>query len=131
MELPNGKSGGAISLKEAKNWTKNYRDEAASTPEEKVRKKARAHYFDREVIDQILVQPGCAGIRMYYALNDEKEQQLILVGVNADGKDQLPEEMDDKMATEQLQTRSLKPAHIVADRSATCPNKCDEGSALN
>lgn len=40
----------------------------------------------RNVIDQILAQPGCAGIRFYNAYNEMGEKTLVYVGLNSDGK---------------------------------------------
>jgi hypothetical protein len=40
----------------------------------------------RTIIDQILAQPGCAGIRFYNAYNEIGEKTLVYVGVNKEGK---------------------------------------------
>lgn len=40
----------------------------------------------RNIIDQILAQPGCAGIRFYNAYNEMGEKTLVYVGLNSDGK---------------------------------------------
>ena len=78
------KAGGPIDLEKAKEWTDNYmranRGETIS------------HLFGREVIEKILRQKNCAGIRIYYATSehDRGKRQLILVGTDRFGKDQLP-----------------------------------------
>jgi len=41
----------------------------------------------RNIIDQILVQPGCVGMRFYNALNEEGQKTLVYVGIDAEGKD--------------------------------------------
>ena len=42
---------------------------------------------DRAIIDEILAQPGCAGIRMYFALEADNSPTLVVVGVDANGLD--------------------------------------------
>ncbi len=40
----------------------------------------------RNIIDQVLAQPGCAGIRLYNAYNEMGEKTLVYVGLNKEGK---------------------------------------------
>jgi hypothetical protein len=40
----------------------------------------------RNIIDQVLAQPGCAGIRFYNAYNEVGEKTLVYVGLNSEGK---------------------------------------------
>ena len=40
----------------------------------------------RNIIDQVLAQPGCEGIRFYNAYNEMGEKTLVYVGLNKDGK---------------------------------------------
>jgi hypothetical protein len=47
----------------------------------------RGYHLGRNIIDQILAQPGCAGIRFYYGLNENAQKTLVYVGIDADGKD--------------------------------------------
>ena len=64
----------------------------------------------RTIVDQILAQPGCAGIRFFNALNESGQKTLVYVGVDASGNDLVKKvvvEEDGKLAT--------VPA-IVADR---------------
>jgi hypothetical protein len=41
----------------------------------------------RNIIDRILAQPGCVGLRFYNALNEAGERTFVYVGIGADGKD--------------------------------------------
>ena len=50
----------------------------------------RAHFFGRQIIEKILAQPGCMGIRIYYAIDDKGKKQLILVGADEKGGNQWP-----------------------------------------
>ena len=42
------------------------------------------HFYEigRNIIDQILAQPGCAGMRFYNAYNEMGEKTLVYVGLN-------------------------------------------------
>ena len=47
----------------------------------------RGYHLGRNIIDQILAQPGCVGMRFYYGLNEEGQKTLVYVGIDADGND--------------------------------------------
>lgn|SRR5690606_35831672 len=40
----------------------------------------------RNILDQILAQPGCEGIRFYYGYNEQGEKTLVYVGLDKKGK---------------------------------------------
>lgn len=46
------------------------------------------HFYEigRNILDQILAQPGCEGIKFYNAFNEMGEKTLVYVGLNKDGK---------------------------------------------
>lgn len=44
------------------------------------------YVIGRSVIDEILAQPGCVGMRFYNAYNESGEKTLVYVGLNKDGK---------------------------------------------
>lgn len=46
-----------------------------------------AGYFDRAVIDQILSEPGVAGLRIYQGMNADSSPALVIVGVDGQGDD--------------------------------------------
>lgn len=91
-------------LAEAAQWTKNYRD---SVPAGSV----KGHYFGRKILEDILAQDDCVGIRIYYALNDDGVKQLIISGVDAD-------ENDIYQGT-------------LAEKSFLCPSRCGVANPLN
>ncbi|MER2998436.1 hypothetical protein [Pontibacter populi] len=107
MATFNGTEGSAIELEQAAAWTANYRKEAIADPNGMVTK---AHFYGREILQKLLDQEGCMGIRMYYARDEKGQKQLVLVGADAEGND-----MED----------------IVVDNSKICPPDCDEGGNLN
>ncbi len=44
-------------------------------------------YFHRKDLDDLLAQPGCAGLRYYYGRKADDQNSLILVGVDKEGND--------------------------------------------
>jgi hypothetical protein len=104
----NGSEGGPLDLVTAKEWTSNFRSKSTSSDE------VLAHYFGFEVIQKILDQSGCVGIRIYYALDDNGEKKLLLVGVDSKGENLLPLEGG----------RTDDDGDIVADYSWPCPDYC-------
>ena len=64
----------------------------------------------RNIIEQILTQPGCVGMRFYDAINEQGQKTLVYVGVDASGKD-----MTKQVVVEKGGAISTVPA-IVADR---------------
>lgn len=64
----------------------------------------------REIISEILAQPGCAGIRFFDAINEEGRKTMVYVGVDASGKT-----MVEKIVVDRAGAISTVPA-IVADR---------------
>jgi len=46
-----------------------------------------SYVIGRNIIDEILAQQGCVGIRFYNALNENGQKTLVYVGIDADGKD--------------------------------------------
>ena len=101
-----GTEGDAIDLTTAKRWTSNYRAINSTG--------VQAHYFGNEIIQQLLERPGCVGIRMYYAINDEGERKLLLIGVDANGENLLPSTV----------ARVKDDEDPVVDYSFPCPTYC-------
>lgn len=48
-----------------------------------------SYFVGRNIVEQILAQPGCVGLRMYNAYNEAGEKTLVYVGVSAEGNDML------------------------------------------
>ena len=75
----------------------------------------RGYHLGRNIIEKILAQPGCAGIRFYYGLNEEGQKTLVYVGMDADGKDLVKR-------TVVMQSGALAEADgIIADRIGGIP----------
>lgn len=69
-----------ITLADAALLTRRHRDAASLRGE-------RGGMFARAAVEQLLIQPGCAGLRFYYGRRDDGSAALVLVGVNEGGND--------------------------------------------
>jgi len=100
-----GSEGGTIPIATAAAWTANFR--ATITPASPI----IAQYFGEDIIQSILDQSGCVGIRFYYAIDGGGKNTLIMVGVDTDENDMI--------------------SGIVADFSMPCPTACSSANVLN
>lgn len=101
MALP-PKKDHRITLADAAALTKAHRSANTGGP--------KAHYFDRSAFDAILAQPGCAGIRLYHAAEENGDPTLVMVGVDGSGADMT--------------------AGTLMEQAWPCPPYCDGASAL-
>ena len=111
-----GKESDPIALETAKAWAGNYRKKNPGERE--------GHFFGFEILNQILAQKGCMGIRAYYAIDEKGQKQLLLVGVDAKGENILPTSMKLNPGTK------TQADAIVADASFPCPSMCADGTSL-
>jgi hypothetical protein len=93
----------SISLKEAKELIKARNAGLKGTA-------VKGGTFNRKIFDKILAQKGCVAIRYYYAQHKDGSPALVLVGVDANGKDM---------------TKAT-----LADKTSGCPPFCDQTSDL-
>lgn len=130
--------GGRIELEQAAKWTGYYR---MRYPNETI-----SHLFGNDIINEILSQPGCSGLRIYYSnserpgfvqrlfiglsnffrkglVNTVGTKHVIVVGVNSDGTDQLPAPVGQPAPDVQpLAAMSSSGAgNRAADMSSPCP----------
>lgn len=98
----NGTEGGAITLKAGAAMTADYRRNNPGV--------IKARFFGKDILNDILDQTGCMGIRMYYGENENGEPELVLVGADTDENDIIG---------------------IVADMSVPCPTSCGSANSLN
>ena len=91
-------------LTTAVEWTTNYRNPIQQGD-------TISHFFGKNIIQSILDQEDCMGIRIYYALDENGKKQLIIVGADAKENDIYE--------------------GIIAERSYSCPPYCPSNSPLN
>lgn len=97
-----GTEGGQITLENGAEMTAKYRHDY---PNETL-----AHFFGKDILEKILDQEGCVGIRFYYGIDEDGQKQIVMVGVDSDENDL---------------------TNLVADMSFPCPNACSTPNALN
>ncbi|MCZ8021876.1 MAG: hypothetical protein O9302_14770 [Cyclobacteriaceae bacterium] len=107
-------AGGKISKKQAREWVARYRKENEGNP-----KVLYSETFDKDLIQELLNEPGCAGIRIYNSIDDEGKLQLILVGVDSNGKNILPSNEE-----------STSEAEILLEFGKRCPPYCVDEDSL-
>ena len=76
----NGNEGEFVTLNDASRWTANYRN--TIQPGDTI-----AEFQGKDKLLELLNQEGCVGIRFYYAINDEGNKILVLVGADCDEND--------------------------------------------
>jgi hypothetical protein len=103
-----GSEGRAIDLTTASEWTETYRESGSTL--------TLAHFFGKNIINSILAQTGCVGIRIYYGIDGNGKQALIMVGADSSENDILG-------------TPSA-PA-IIANFAMPCPTYCSSSNPLN
>jgi hypothetical protein len=66
--------------------------------------------MDNGSYQQLMTQPGCEGVRTYFALDDTNKLTIVVVGVDANGNDMTN--------------------GIILERAHTCPINCPNNSPL-
>jgi hypothetical protein len=95
-----------ISYNDAALLTQNYRD--AQAPGSNY---VKGEYFSKASLELVLDQSGCVGIRIYYGLDENNVQRLVIVGVDANEND---------MVTGQ-----------ILEHGTLCPPHCGTSNNLN
>lgn len=103
METLNGTEGENIPLADAIQMTSAFR---AANP-----RAIKAFYIGRDIMNELLKQENCVGMRIYNALDVDNQAQVVIVGVTADNVDLYE--------------------GIRADKTKPCPTLCDNNSPLN
>lgn len=113
------RAGRRMKLKDAAHWTRQYREARQQTGDQLT----RAHYFGKDFLLRLLNEPGCAGLRIYQAIDYHGIGRVVLVGVDEKGQDLLPrKEENGKMLPEESDS--------VGETPVKCPDDCDSTSPL-
>jgi hypothetical protein len=78
--MSTGKEGHEITVEQAREQVRRWQDGKTARAGDPV-----CELFSRNVLDKILAQPGCAGLRIYHGRNDKGQHTVVLVGAAADG----------------------------------------------
>jgi hypothetical protein len=98
----NGSEGGTISRAAARALMSNYRNSPAFSANNQI----EGILFGKDHIENLLAQPGCTGIRIYYGkegITNNDPPKLILVGFDIDGNDM---------------------SNLIVDLGFPCPTHC-------
>ena len=98
----NGTEGEEITLDEGAAMTAAYR---LANPDRII-----AGFYGRDILEELLAVPGAKGIRIYYGLDSDGNNETVLVAADADGNDILS---------------------LVVDRNKPCPKWCSSANPLN
>ena len=69
-------------LQKAKGMVQNYTSGIGAND-------VRAYFYGKNKINDLLNQPGCVGIRVYFAKDDNGTMAMMLVGADANGDDMI------------------------------------------
>ncbi|NSL86573.1 hypothetical protein [Chitinophaga solisilvae] len=117
-------AGDFISRAEMDLLCKNHDDDHAN--QKSLNGHVKAMCFGKDKIQQLLDQPGCTAVRIYYGLKIDtdgdgiKEKKMVLVAVDEDGNDILPPAGDP--ATGAV-AKSMSSA-LILDQGIPCPEYC-------
>ncbi|WP_428328129.1 hypothetical protein [Mucilaginibacter sp.] len=136
-QILTGKEGEDFDLELAASWTQNYRHKHPG--------ETQSHFFGKEILQKILDQEGCMGIRFYHAHskplsswqrsmvslskfllnvvgNVEGEKHIIIAGATRDGSDMLnTKTAPQPLGRTELKAVALMPLDIVGQQSMPCP----------
>lgn len=84
-----GSEGGPISLDQMNQWMSNYQNQQQSNfPGKTI---IKGHFLGSEKIKQLLDEKDAVGIRIYYGVNQNGTDTIMVVAARADMSDILPD----------------------------------------
>jgi hypothetical protein len=95
-------NGSKITLNEGSNLTEAFRNAYPN--------QVKAELFDKDLIEDIIDQQGCTGLRIYNGL-DNGDMVSVLVGVDSNGNDMTN--------------------GVIIERGTKCPRICSQDNELN
>ena len=118
-------SNGFISLQQAIEMTTRYRENKEAVIAKEYAGQdilCISDTLNKSAVATLLAKPGCTAIRLYYGMNEELQVRPILVAVNENNEDMLPD------------TANLDgddPGEDIVDDAIKCPPLCPPPSKLN
>lgn len=76
--------------------------------------------FNRDALDTLLAKEGCAGLRIYYGMDENLKVHAIIVAVNEDNEDMLPSG-----------NSLIENGEDIVEEGQRCPDLCPPPSPLN
>ena len=84
---------------------------------------ALSETFDRSAFDTLLAKSGCTGLRIYYGMGEDLKIHAIIVAVNENNEDMIPENS--------LNNNEDDDDDDIVDSANRCPELCPPSSPLN
>jgi len=81
----------------------------------------KSETFDKNSILDLLNQPGCSSLRIYYGMTDDLNIHAVLIGVDADDKDMV----------EGVAAMTDNADAVILEEAIRCPDTCPPASPLN
>ncbi len=78
--------------------------------------------FNRDAFDELLSKSGCAGLRIYYGMDESLKVHAIIVAVDESNEDILPPKVLNALEGDD---------EFIAEEGQRCPNICPPPSPLN
>jgi hypothetical protein len=100
----NGNEGEFITLEEGAAMTARFRNTVQQGT-------VVAQFIGKEKLIELLNQPNCVGVRLYYGIDENNQNSIVSVGVASNENDL---------------TNGL-----IIDRNIKCPPRCSKSNALN
>lgn len=98
-----GNEGEKITLQEAVKFTENYRKSEKAEA-------VKAEFIGKDLVEEILSQEKCVGLRLYFGKNEKGDLNIVIVGADGDGNDLYQ--------------------GVIAEKISPCPPFCDLSSPL-
>lgn len=97
-----GTEGAQITLQEGADLTAAFRNRNFGA--------TNGQFYGKDILNHILSQDGCMGIRIYFGLDSNGNHEIVLVGADADENDL---------------------TDYVAENGVGCPPRCGKANELN
>ncbi len=98
--------GNEVPPEKGKQWIKTYQDQNPDS--------LKAVFYGSDILQAILDQQNCVGIRIYKAIGDDGLETFVLVGAKGNGNNIWPSSTGDST-----------PQGIVAENGHPCPPYCN------
>jgi hypothetical protein len=101
--------------------------------------------FSRDAFDALLAQPGCAGVRIYYGMDDQFKVHAIVMGVDASDRDIISSAATSSTTTATTATATTETTTtgttttdtttttdgVIIEDARRCPPDCSTTSGFN
>ncbi|MFL5740988.1 MAG: hypothetical protein ACJ75B_12270 [Flavisolibacter sp.] len=125
-----------IPLADAKKMIRNFKDkkeQILAAPYKKAGSLPISETFDRSAFDQVLAKPGCVGLRVYFAMDDNMQIRVVIVGVNENNEDMITNTQAKSASASTLaasDTTTDPTNGDIIEQGTRCPDVCPPDSPL-